>query len=767
VWPWQEVKASHSDENDFFMKSLARIALWILVSLLGAAAYAVIALRRGEPLNAAWLIVAALCTYAIGIRFYSKWIAAKVLVLDDLRAPPAEVHDDGRDFVKTNKFVLFGHHFASISGPGPLVGPVLAAQFGYLPGTLWILIGALLGGAVQDFVILFASVRRDGKSLAEMVREEVSGLAGTIAMVAILGILVILVANLALVVDNALAESPWGVVTTAMTMPFAMVMGLYLRYLRVGKVMEMTAIGVVFLAVSLLAGFAVNHHPTLAPMFTLSKEDLAICLIVYGFAASVLPVWLLLAPRDYLVTFLKIGVVILLAAGIVIVLPPIKMPWLTHPGSFTGGMRPVVAGSLFPFCFITIACGAISGFHSLVASGTTPKMVTRERTIRHVGYGAMCLESLVAIMAMIAACVLDPGVYFAVNAPAGLVGSTPEAVAQAVSAWGFPVGAEQISSLASAIGEKSVLSRTGGAPTLAIGMASIFRAIIGGDAAMKLWYHFALMFEALFILTTVDVATRIGRFLIQELGGRVWKRAGDTRFYPANIGASLLFATAWGYFLYAGVRDPLGGVNSLWPLFGIANQLLACVALCLGTTILIKAGRARMSFVVLLPLLCLGTVTFTAGIEKIVHPNPRIGFLAMAGKLSADLAAGHVPAARIAATRSLVFNSRLDAVVAGFFLALVVAILAVSVRGWVLVLARRKPAALHETPPVWLPKTVIESEQKRSWWQLGPAVVILGALIRELSGEAAAVRTQLPPDQALAQTLADKYDNPARPTRCC
>jgi carbon starvation protein len=443
------------------------------------------------------------------------------------------------------------------------------------------------------------------------------------------------------------------------------------------------------------------------------------------------------------------------------------MPWLTQPVSFTGGMRPVVAGSLFPFCFITIACGAISGFHSLVSSGTTPKMVTRERTIRHVGYGAMCLESFVAIMAMIAACVLDPGVYFAVNAPAGLVGSTPEAVAHAVSAWGFPVGAEQLGALASAIGEKSVLARTGGAPTLAIGMASIFRSIIGGDAAMKLWYHFALMFEALFILTTVDVATRIGRFLIQELGGRVWKRAGDTKFYPANVGASLLFALAWGYFLYAGVKDPLGGVNSLWPLFGIANQLLACVALCLGTTILIKAGRARMAWVVLLPLACLGTVTFTAGIEKIVHPNPRIGFLAMASRLSADLAAGGVPAAKIAATRAIIFNSRLDAAVASFFLALVVAILAVSVREWLLVLAGRKPASLRETPPVWLPRTVIESEQRRRWWQLGSALVILGALVRELSGEAAAARSQLPPDQALSQILADRYDNPERPTRCC
>ena len=430
------------------MKRLARIAIWTLVSLLGAVAYVVIALRRGESLNAAWFILAALCTYAIGLRFYAKWIAAKALVFDDLRAPPAEVHDDGRDFVKTNKFVLFGHHFAAISGPGPLVGPVLAAQFGYLPGTLWILIGAVLGGAVQDFVILFASVRRDGKSLAEMVREEVSGTAGTIAMFAILGILVILVASLGLVVDNALAESPWGLVTTAMTMPFAIIMGLYLRYLRIGKVLEMTVIGFVFLALSLLAGYLVNDHATLGPLFTLSKENLALCLIAYGFCASVLPVWLLLAPRDYLVTFLKIGVVALLAVGIMVVLPPIKMPAFTDASSFTGGMRPVVAGSLFPFCFITIACGAISGFHSLVSSGTTPKMVTRERFIRPIGYGAMCLESFVAIMAMIAACVLEPGAYFAVNAPVGLVGGSESAVAQVVSSWGFAVRAEDLTALA-------------------------------------------------------------------------------------------------------------------------------------------------------------------------------------------------------------------------------------------------------------------------------------------------------------------------------
>ncbi len=748
------------------MRSLVRVVVWSLISLLGALAYAVIAFRRGEPLNAAWMVVAAVCTYAIGIRFYSKWIAAKVLTLNDLRATPAEVHDDGRDFVKTNKYVLFGHHFASISGPGPLVGPVLAAQFGYLPGTLWILIGVLLGGAVQDFVVLFGSVRRDGKSLAEMLRDEVNGFAGLVAMLAVLGILVILVASLGLVVTNALAESPWGVVTTALSIPFAMIMGLYVRFLRIGKVMEMTLIGAVFLVVALLAGYWVNHHPSLGPAFTLSRETLAICLIAYGLAASVLPVWLLLAPRDYLVTFLKIGVVLLLAAGIMLVLPPIHMPWLTDPARFTGGMRPVVAGNLFPFCFITIACGSISGFHALVSSGTTPKMIMREGQVRSIGYGAMCLESFVGIMALIAACVLDPGVYFAVNSPAGLVGSTPEAVAATVSAWNFPVSASQITELATAIGEKSVLARTGGAPTLAIGMAHIFGKLIGGDTAMKLWYHFALMFEALFILTTLDVATRIGRFLIQELGGRVWKPFGDTKSYPANITASVLFAGAWGYFLYSGVKDPLGGVNSLWPLFGIANQLLACVALCLGTTLIIKMGKARHAWVTVLPLGWLGAVTFTAGWQKIFDSNPRVGFLAMAHKLSAELAAGRVPEAKLAATRALAFTSYLDAVAAGIFLALVVAILIVSVREWVLILSGRKQAVLHETEPVWLSPPPA-SESRRPWWKLGTAAIVLGSLARELSGEAAAARTNLPADQALQATLAHKYDGSKGPCRCC
>jgi carbon starvation protein len=748
------------------MKRFIRMAIWTLVSVLGAAAYAVVASRRGEPLNAAWMVVAAVCTYAIGIRFYSKWIAAKVLALNDLRATPAEVHDDGRDFVRTNKYVLFGHHFASISGPGPLVGPVLAAQFGYLPGTLWILIGVLLGGAVQDFIILFGSVRRDGKSLAEMVRDEVSGPAGVIAMLAVLGILIILVASLGLVVTNALAESPWGVVTTAMTIPFAMIMGVYVRFLRIGKVMEMTIIGAVFLLASLLAGYWVNQNPTWAPVFTLSKTTLALCLIVYGFSASVLPVWLLLAPRDYLVTFLKIGVVLLLALGILLVLPPIQMPWLTDPSRFTGAMRPVVAGGLFPFCFITIACGSISGFHALVSSGTTPKMITRESHVREIGYGAMCLESFVGIMAMIAACVLDPGLYFAVNSPAGLVGSTPEAVAAAVSAWNFPVTANQITELANAIGEKTVLARTGGAPTLAIGMAHIFDKLIGGATAMKLWYHFALMFEALFILTTLDVATRIGRFLLHELGGRVWRPFGNTKSYPINMAASVLFAGAWGYFLYAGVKDPLGGVNSLWPLFGIANQLLACVALCLATTIVIKMGKVRHVWVTLLPLGWLCCVTFTAAIQKIFHPNPRVGFVAMARKLSADLAAGAVPAGKRVATEALIFNNYLDAVAAGLFLVLVVAILVVSIREWALILLGRKPAILRETEPVWLTPEVASPEGKRPWWRLGTAVVIVGSLAKELSGEAAAGRTNLPADEALTEVLAQRYEA-GTPHRCC
>jgi carbon starvation protein len=600
-----------------------------------------------------------------------------------------------------------------------------------------------------------------------MVRDEVSGFAGTIAMLAVLGILIIIVASLGLVVTNALAESPWGVVTTAMTIPFAMIMGVYVRFLRVGKVLEMTVIGALFLLASLLGGFWVNQHATFALTFTWSKTTLALCLIAYGLSASVLPVWLLLAPRDYLVTFLKIGVVVLLALGILLVLPPIQMPWLTDPARFTGGMRPVVAGGIFPFCFITIACGSVSGFHALVASGTTPKMITRERHVRSIGYGAMCLESFVGIMAMIAACVLDPGLYFAVNAPAGLVGSTPDAVAAAVSAWNFPVTAAQITDLARAIGEKSVLARTGGAPTLAIGMAHIFGKLIGGATAMKLWYHFAIMFEALFILTTLDVATRIGRFLLQELGGRFWKPFGDTKSYPANITASVLFAGAWGYFLYAGVKDPLGGVNSLWPLFGIANQLLACVALCFATTMVIKMGKARHSWVTLLPLAWLGSATFAAALQKIFHSNPRVGFVAMAERLSADLAAGKVPAAKRVATEALIFNNYLDAVAAGTFLVLVIAILVVSIREWVLVLSGRKVAVLHETEPVWLPTPVTPADVPRPWWRLGTTVVVLGTLAKELSGEAAAARTNLPADQALTEVLTHRYDGGDGPCRCC
>jgi carbon starvation protein len=552
-----------------------------------------------------------------------------------------------------------------------------------------------------------------------------------------------------------------------MTIPFAMIMGVYVRFLRVGKVLEMTVIGALFLLASLLGGFWVNQHATFALTFTWSKTTLALCLIAYGLSASVLPVWLLLAPRDYLVTFLKIGVVVLLALGILLVLPPIQMPWLTDPARFAGGMRPVVSGSVFPFCFITIACGSVSGFHALVASGTTPKMITRERTVRSIGYGAMCVESFVGIMAMIAACVLDPGLYFAVNAPAGLVGSTPDAVAAAVSAWNFPVTAAQITDLARAIGEKSVLARTGGAPTLAIGMAHIFGKLIGGATAMKLWYHFAIMFEALFILTTLDVATRIGRFLLQELGGRLWKPLGDTKSYPANITASVLFAGAWGYFLYAGVKDPLGGVNSLWPLFGIANQLLACVALCFATTMVIKMGKARHSWVTLLPLAWLGSATFAAALQKIFHSNPRVGFVAMAEKLSADLAAGKVPAAKRVAIEALIFNNYMDAVAAGIFLVLVIAILVVSIREWVLILSGRKVAVLHETEPIWLPAPITPADVPRPWWRLGTTVVVLGTLAKELSGEAAAARTNLPADQALTEVLAHRYDGHDGPTRCC
>ena len=671
--------------------------LWAVVSLVGASAFAYLGLRRGESISAAWLLTAALCTYAVGYRFYSKIIAAKIFALDPNRATPAERLADGRDFVPTNKWIVFGHHFAAISGPGPLVGPTLAAQFGFLPGALWIIVGVALGGAVQDFVILCSSVRRDGKSLGQMAKEEIGPVAGYTALVAVMGIMVILISVLALVVVNALRDSAWATVTVGLTIPIAMFMGVYMRFVRPGRVLETTVIGLVLLVLSLYAGRYAAVHPTLGPLFTLDAKTLAIAVMAYGFAASVMPVWLLLAPRDYLSAFVKIGVVLALAVGILWVLPPLQMPAVTQ---FIDGTGPVFAGKLFPFVFITIACGAISGFHALIASGTTPKLLENEADARMVGYGGMLTESLVAIMALIAACVLTPGVYFAINSPAAIIGTTAESAAQVIATWGFVLRPEELTLLAQQVEESSLLSRTGGAPSLAVGMAKIFASVLGGQTAMALWYHFALMFEALFILTTVDAGTRVGRFMVQDLGKHIWAPFGRVSWYPAVVTASLMVVSMWGYFLYQGVTDPLGGINSLWPLFGISNQLLATVALCVGTTIILKMGKAKYAFVTVLPMTWLVVVTSTAGLTKIFGADPRVGFLSHANSVQATLALDELPLGvkDIASAERLIFNDHLNAVVAGFFLLAAAIILCDSMLVWWRVLTERTPMQTQEVP---------------------------------------------------------------------
>ena len=661
-----------------------RLLLWVGIALLGALAFATIALHRGEQISALWLVTAAVCTYALGYRFYSKFIAAKVLALDQQRATPAERLENGRDFVPTNKWVVFGHHFAAIAGPGPLVGPVLAAQFGYLPGTLWILVGAVFGGCVQDFVILLFSVRRNGKSLTEMAKEEIGQVGGLVAYASVISILVILLAVCALIVVNALKQSPWGTFTIAMTIPIALLMGVYLRRLQPGRVLETSAIGFVLVLAAIWGGQWVSQAPSVGKYFTLAAPALAIAIIVYGFAASALPVWLLLAPRDYLSTFVKLGTIGLLAVGIVVMHPSLHMPALTR---FIDGTGPVFAGKVFPFAFITIACGAISGFHSLISSGTTPKLIRRETETRMVGYGAMVCESMVAIMATVAACVLDPGTYFAINSPAGIAGQLPEKAAATISAWGFPVTAASMQALAQSVGEQTLFNRTGGAPAFAVGMAHIFSSSLGGQAVMALWYHFALMFEALFILTVLDAGTRVGRFMVQDALAHIWKPLGRTSWYPSIISTSALIVAAWGYFLWQGVRDPLGGINSLWPLFGIANQLLAAVALCLATTIVMKMHRARYALVTLAPLAWLVTVTFVASWHKIFDPDPRIGFLAQARQIAA--AGGNA---------RLVFNNRLDALVTGILIAMVGLLVIESVRNWIGVLSGRTTSATTESP---------------------------------------------------------------------
>ena len=671
--------------------------IWAAISLTGAGSIAFIALQRGETINAAWLLVAAVCTYAVGYRFYSKIIAAKIFALDATRATPAERLADGRDFHPTNKWIVFGHHFAAIAGPGPLVGPTLAAQFGFLPGALWIIVGVVLGGAVQDCVILIASVRRNGKSLGQMAKEEIGPIAGYTALVAVLGIMIILISVLALIVVNALKSSPWGTVTIGLTVPIAMFMGVYLKYLRPGRVLEVSAIGIVLLIVSLYVGRWAGEHAVFGPMFTLDGVTLAYAVMVYGFAASVIPVWLLLAPRDYLSAFVKIGVVLALGVGIILVLPPLQMPAITP---FIDGTGPVFAGKVFPFVFITIACGAISGFHALIASGTTPKILENEADARFIGYGAMLTESLVAIMALIAACVLTPGVYFAINAPAAVIGTTAESAAAMIATWGFTLSPNELTTLAAQVQESSLLSRTGGAPSLAVGMAKIFSDLLGGTTSMALWYHFALMFEALFILTTVDAGTRVGRFMLQDLGKHIWAPFGRVSWYPAVVLSSALFVSCWGFFLYQGVTDPLGGINSLWPLFGIANQLLATIALCVGTTVIIKMGKAKYAWMTILPMTWLVIVTMTAGWLKLFDPNPKLGFLAHARWVAEKLAAGELPpgVADAAGAARLIFNDRLDAAVAAFFMISVIVILADSIRERWAVLSGRKPMVSSEEP---------------------------------------------------------------------
>ena len=678
------------------MKKLIPSVGWALVAVAGAGAIAWIAVSRGETINAAWIITAAVCTYVIAYRFYSKIIAAIVFALNAARPTPATRLNDGRDFVPTNRWIVFGHHFAAIAGPGPLVGPTLAAQFGFLPGMLWILVGVALGGAVQDFVILAASVRRDGKSLGQMAKEEIGPIAGYTALIAVIGIMVVLLAVLALVVVNALKGSPWGVATIGLTIPIAMFMGIYLRWFRPGRVLEASAVGIVLLIAALFAGRAVAENASLAPAFTLSGVTLALIVMAYSFSASVLPVWLLLAPRDYLSAFVKIAVVIGLAIGIVVVLPPLQMPPLTR---FIDGTGPVFAGKLFPFAFITIACGAISGFHALISSGTTPKLLENEKDARFIGYGGMLMESMVAIMALIAACVLTPGTYFAINAPAGIIGTTVESAAQTIQQWGFTITPAELSALANQIGESSILSRTGGAPSLAIGMAHIFSNVFGGGA-MALWYHFAIMFEALFILTTLDAGTRVGRFMLQDLGKHLWEPFGRVSWYPAVVISSALVVAMWGHFLYQGVIDPLGGINSLWPLFGISNQLLATVALCVGTTVFIKMNKTKYSFVTLLPLAWLVAVTMSAGYLKVFSSDPKLGFLSHARVIRTALDSGTLPAAvkDAAMARQMIFNDYLDAAVALFFMVSVVVILADSLREWTAIISGRKPAVSSEVP---------------------------------------------------------------------
>jgi len=680
------------------MPIIARNLAWLVFAVFGAFCLGVVALERGENINALWLVAAAVSVFMIAYRFYSRYIATHVLQLDGSRATPAYRRNDGLDFVPTDKNVLFGHHFAAIAGAGPLVGPVLAAQMGYLPGTLWILVGVLFAGGVQDFVILFLSVRRDGKSLGEMIRSELGNVAGLIAMIGILMIMIILLAVLALIVVKALAISPWGTFTVMATIPIAVLMGIYLRFVRPGKILEVSVVGFFLLLLAIWGGGQVAANADLAKLFTFDGKALAWMLIGYGFVASVMPVWLLLAPRDYLSTFLKIGTVVLLAVAIVFVMPPLHMPAITK---FVDGSGPVWAGSLFPFLFITIACGSVSGFHALISSGTTPKMLQNEAQARFIGYGAMLMEAFVAIMALIAACVLEPGVYFAMNAPAALIGTTADSAATAISQWGFVINASDLTGIAKEIGETTILSRTGGAPTLAVGMAQILHKLISGDGMLAFWYHYAILFEALFILTTIDAGTRVGRFMIQELLGTAIPSLKRTESWTANLIATALCVTGWGYFLYQGVIDPLGGINTLWPLFGISNQMLAGIALTFATVVLIKMKRDRYIWVTLVPTAWLLICTLTAGWLKIFSEDAKIGFLAHAHKFGDSIAAGKVlaPAKTMEDMQRVVFNDYVDTTLCALFMAVAVSTIVFGLLAAIKARRETRPTA-HETPYV-------------------------------------------------------------------
>jgi carbon starvation protein len=679
---------------------LVRYGVWVLVAIVGAVCWGMLALARGETVNAGWMLFAAIASYAIGYRFYARFIQNKVLETDDSRATPGERLNNGRDFEPMDRRVLFGHHFAAIAGAGPLVGPVLAAQMGFLPGTIWIIVGVILAGAVQDMTTLFFSMRRDGKSLGQMAREEIGPVGGAAALVAVLSIMVILLAVLALVVVLALAESPWGSFSIAMTIPIAILMGIYLRFLRPGRVLEVSAIGVALLILAIIGGGWIAESSPYAEAWTFSGNQITFALIAYGFIASVLPVWVLLAPRDYLSTFMKIGTILLLAVGIAITLPVMQMPRVTEFAY--SGEGPVFAGPLFPFVFITIACGALSGFHSLIASGTTPKLIQKESQVRMIGYGAMLMESFVAVMAMIAATTLDPGVYFAMNAPATVLGDTVQSASQAVQGFGFSVSPETLQQTANAVGEDSIIGRTGGAPTLAVGMSAIFAQVTAflGAGLQAFWYHFAIMFEALFILTTVDAGTRVGRFMIQDLVGNVWRPFARTSWLPGNIIASAVIVTAWGYFLYAGVNDPQGGIYTLFPLFGIANQLLAAVALTVGTTILIKMGKLRYAWVTALPLAWDAAVTLTASWYKIFSPDPLIGFFA---QRSAAIEAAnnnelYGNATNQADVQQIITNSTVDGILSIIFALAIIVVILDAARVWFGLIRGTKEPELSEVP---------------------------------------------------------------------